>query len=82
MRRLVIALIVLLAVVHQDFWWRYDHRTLVLGFLPVSLAYHIGVSVAACLLWGLACRHCWPAGLDEPEELASSAEPPYGRGGH
>jgi len=71
MRYLVYGLIVLLAVLHQDFWWRYDHRTLALGFLPVSLAYHIGVSVVASVLWGLACYYCWPKGLDVPEQARS-----------
>jgi hypothetical protein len=78
MRTLVVVLIVLLAVLHQDYWWRADHRTLVLGFIPVSLAWHIGVSVAACVLWGLACRYCWPASLDDE----AAPDDPIHRGGH
>ncbi|TWT41144.1 hypothetical protein RAS1_38370 [Phycisphaerae bacterium RAS1] len=77
MRMLIYALIVLLAIAHQDFWWRSDSRTLVLGFLPVSLAYHVGVSIAACLLWGLACRFCWPADVDVADDDAWA--PPAGR---
>lgn len=64
MRALIFGLIVLLSVAHQDFWWRYDHQTLVLGFIPLTLAYHIGVSIAASVLWGLACVYCWPRGAD------------------
>lgn len=67
MKAVVFVLLLALTVAHQDFWWRFDHRTLVFGFLPVSLAYHIGVSIAACILWGLACRYCWPKGLDAEE---------------
>jgi hypothetical protein len=74
MKVLVFGLIVLLGIAHQDFWWRDDHRTLVLGFLPVSLAYHVGVSVVACLLWGLACRYCWPAGLDVAGDAPEAAK--------
>ncbi len=81
MRALLTLLLILLAVAHQDFWWRDDHRTLVFGFLPVSLAYHIGISIAASVLWGLACVYAWPRGADVPDAQASA--PPSGaRGGH
>lgn len=70
-RRLIVALIVILAVLHQDFWWRDDHRTLVFGFLPVSLAYHIGISIAASVLWGLACVYCWPKDVDVEDDLSA-----------
>lgn len=75
MRPLVYGLLVALAVLHQDFWWRADHRTLVLGFLPVSLAYHVGISVAASVLWGLVCYACWPEEAD-----AADAGAPNGAG--
>lgn len=81
MRMLIYGLIVLLAVLHQDFWWRSDHRWLVLGFLPITLAYHIGISIAACVLWGLACRYCWPRDVDVPDSDAWTP-PPAGRSGH
>ena len=63
MKRLVFALIVLLAVLHQDFWFWTDDR-LVFGFMPIGLAYHVGISLAAAVVWFLATRYCWPA--DEP----------------
>lgn len=81
MRTLVIVLLILLAVVHQDYWWRDDDRTLLLDCLPVSLAYHIGISVAAAVLWGLACRYCWPRNVDVPDE-AAWAPRGSGRGVH
>ena len=59
MRRLTYALIVLLFLVHQDFWWWGD-GTLVWGFLPVGLAYHALFSVAAGLVWALALKTIWP----------------------
>lgn len=65
MRRMVYGLILLLAVVRQDFWWWNDADTLVLGFVPIGLAYHAGISVAAAVLWAMAVRYCWPAHLDE-----------------
>ncbi len=77
--RIVFGLIVLLGVLHQDFWWRADHRTLVAGFLPVSLAYHVGVSIAASALWGLACYHCWPTDAEVPESQRHDAQSAGGR---
>jgi hypothetical protein len=68
MKRLVYALIVLLAILHQDFWWWDDSDTLVCGFLPIGLAYHAGVSAAAAVLWAMAVRFCWPRGVDVPGE--------------
>ena len=64
MRGLVYGLIVLLAVLHQDFWWWDDSDTLVFGFVPVGLAYHAVLSLAAGLLWALAVKFCWPADVD------------------
>ncbi len=68
MKRVVFGLILVLAIAHQDFWWWDDTHPLVLGFVPIGLAYHAGVSLAAGILWALAVKYCWPAGLDDPEE--------------
>lgn len=81
MRYLVIGLIVLLTLAHQDSWWAADSTTIVLGFLPVSLAYQIGISIAASGLWWLACVYCWPSNVDVPDEDAW-APPAPGKGGH
>ena len=74
MKRVTIGLLVLLAVLHQDFWWWDDGRTLVFGFMPVGLAYHAGVSVAAACLWALAVRYCWPEHVDSADESDPAAE--------
>jgi hypothetical protein len=66
-KRLVIALLVLLAILHQDFWLWDRIDPLVFGFIPVGLAYHIGVSLAAGVLWALAVHYCWPADVDVPD---------------
>lgn len=81
MRAVIFGSIVLLTILHQDFWWRDDHRSIVMGFLPVSLAYHIGVSIAASLLWGLACAYCWPADADVSDAEAW-VPPTSGKTGH
>ncbi len=67
MKRFVYGLIVLLAILHQDFWWWDRIDPLVLGFIPIGLAYHAGVSIAAAVLWALAVKYCWPQGLEDDE---------------
>ena len=68
MRRLVFGLIVLLAVLHQDYWWWDSIDPLVLGFIPIGLAYHAGVSIAAAVLWAMAIKYCWPEHLEDETE--------------
>ena len=58
------AAIVLLAVLHQDFWF-WDDRTLVFGFLPMGLAYHALYSIAAAALWFAAIRLAWPVHIEQ-----------------
>lgn len=62
---------VLLAVAHQDFWWR-DDAHLVFGILPVSLAYHIGWTTLVAVGWYLVVRCCWPHDLAEQTSGASN----------
>lgn len=69
MKGVVTVLIVLLAVFHQDFWWWDTPDPMVFGFLPIGLAYHAAISLAAGILWALAVRYCWPDELDEDEPL-------------
>ena len=72
MRRLVWGLVILLAILHYDFWyWEDEH--LVLGFMPVGLAYHAGLSLVAALAWALVIHHAWP---DEVEEWAAEGGEP------
>ena len=68
MKRLTITLLVLLGILHQDFWFWDSIHPLVFGFIPVGLAYHVGVSIAAGVLWALAVHYCWPADVDVPDE--------------
>jgi hypothetical protein len=69
-KRVVWFLFVLLFFLHQDFWW-WDQSFLVLGFLPVGLAYHAMFSIACSILGWLAIRYAWPKQL---EEMAESTE--------
>jgi len=69
-KRVVWFLFFLLFFLHQDFWW-WDQSFLVLGFLPVGLAYHAMLSIACSILGWLAIRYAWPTQL---EEMAESNE--------
>jgi len=53
------ALIALLAVLHQDFWF-WDDPTVVAGFLPIGLAWHVGISLAATACWLVVVQVAWP----------------------
>jgi len=70
--RVVIALLIVLAVLHQDFWYWNKIEPLVFGFIPIGLAYHIGVSMAAGLLWAMAVHYCWPKDVDLPDESSTT----------
>ena len=62
-KTLVLGLFILLFIAHQDFWlWADD--TLVLGFMPIGLAYHALFSVACSCLWALACFKAWPEAVE------------------
>jgi hypothetical protein len=78
-RRVIWTLAAVLFVLHHDFWWWSD-RTLILGFLPIGLAYHAAFSVAAALLWLAANRFAWPEELEAWADEAPAANP-HG-GGH
>ncbi len=64
MKYVVVVLIVALAVLHQDFWW-WDDRSVLFGFLPIGLAWHAGISLAAGLVGLLAVTCCWPQSLED-----------------
>ena len=59
-KRLVFLGILLLTVLHQDFWL-WENTTLIFGFLPAGLAYHAFYSIAVACFWVLIIRHAWPA---------------------
>ena len=66
-KRVVYGLIVLLAILHQDFWhWNRIHP-LVFDFVPIGHAYQAGVSIAAAILWACAVHFCWPKDVDEDD---------------
>jgi hypothetical protein len=71
-RTLIAVGFVILFFLHQDFWWR-DEPTLVLGILPVSLAYHVVWTLLVALGWFLVGRYCWPAEWDDESRPRAEA---------
>lgn len=65
---IIVIVFSLLFLLHQDVWF-WNDRTLVLGFLPIGLAYHIGFSLAAAALWWAATRWAWPAHIEAWAEM-------------
>lgn len=71
---LLVFAVVVLYILHQDFWlWRTAYP-LVFGFVPVGLFYHACFSVAACLLMWLLVKFAWPSHLEREVEEQTSKE--------
>ena len=73
-KTLVWGLFILLFFAHQDFWL-WDDGSLVLGFMPIGLAYHALFSIGCAALGWLAIKTAWPHDLEAfAEESSSNAE--------
>jgi hypothetical protein len=64
---LVIAVIVVY-VLHQDFWFWRTARPLIFGFIPIGLFYHACFAVLASLLLWLLVKYAWPSHLEREIE--------------
>ena len=60
-----IVLVIVLYLLHQDFWFWREARPLVFGFLPIGLFYHAVFTVAAAALLLVLVRYLWPAHLED-----------------
>ena len=69
MNWLLALMVILVYLLHQDLWFWHD-RTLVMGFLPIGLAYHAVYSILAAIMMAVLVRYAWPGHLEdvEPEE--------------
>ena len=67
---LLTLLIAAVYLLHQDFWNWKKIEPLVLGFLPVGLAYHVGYSLVASLTMLVLVKFAWPKQLDADEKSA------------
>ena len=66
-------LVAVVYVLHQDFW-NWNDRSLVLGVLPVGLAYHAFYACLAATMMFVLVKLAWPAKLEaEIEALGDAA---------
>ena len=66
-RILLVIAVVVLYVLHQDFWYWRSAR-LVFGFVPIGLFYQGCFSVAAAFLMWLLVKFAWPDHLEQEIE--------------
>lgn len=62
--KIIAVLLVILMIAYQDNWL-WDNGTLVFGFMPIGLFYHVCLSIAAALTWLLAAKIAWPVEIIE-----------------
>ncbi len=73
MKNVVWGLVILLIILHQDFWYWTDD-SVVFEFIPIGLFYHAMISIGAGVTWYLATIYAWPEGLDDVQPVDESGE--------
>lgn len=63
-RKLVWGFVVILAIVHFDFW-AWSDRSILAGFMPTGLFYQAMISLLAGICWALVVKFAWPSRLEE-----------------
>ena len=74
MRSIVWPLLALLVILHHDFWF-WDNSTLVFGWFPVGLLYHVGLSIVAAGFWLLTVQCAWPTYLADEATTTANNRP-------
>lgn len=62
---LLVLLVVVLYVLHQDVWFWRTATPLLFGFLPIGITYHVCFTLAVSALMWLLVKVAWPAHLEE-----------------
>jgi hypothetical protein len=74
-RKLLLTLLVLVVyLLHQDFWNWKTAKPLIFGFLPIGLAYHAVYSIIASVTMAILVKFAWPKHLEgvQPETRVSA----------
>ena len=74
-RAAVWCVLLVLVALHHDFWF-WDDPSLVGGWLPVGLVWHLALSVAAVASWAFAVKAVWPRDLETVAADASAVTAP------
>lgn len=70
---IIAGLVFILIALHQDVW-NWDSRTLVFGYMPLTLFYHVCISLAASATWFLATKIAWFDDKDDAAPAGSSSD--------
>jgi hypothetical protein len=70
---LMMVLLALLLIAHQDYW-NWNNATLVFGFLPLGLFYHLCISQAAATVWLIGVTFAWPKAFTELDDTISQSK--------
>jgi len=73
-RLLLISVVIVLYLLHQDFWFWQTPTPLVLGFLPIGLFYHLVYTLAVTAVMWLLVKVAWPAHLEASEDFHDTTE--------
>jgi hypothetical protein len=73
-RKFVWGAVILLIILHQDVWFWDSFNPLLFGFMPISMAYHILISILAASVWFVATKVCWPE-FEEDSEGSVKTDP-------
>lgn len=60
----VVVISTILLVLHQDYWL-WTNESLVFGFLPLGLFWHLCISLAAVVCWAVVSHFYWPFESDQ-----------------
>lgn len=60
---LLTVFVLVVLILHHDLW-NWTNKSLVLGFLPIGLAYHIGYAFLASFTMAVLVRYAWPHDLE------------------
>lgn len=69
MNRVPWLILTVLVVIHHDFWF-WNDSSLLSGWMPVGLAWHIALSIVAAGFWLFAVQTAWP--VDEETQPAAA----------
>ena len=65
MRAYILAvLVVVVYLLHQDFWYWREARPFVFGFMPIGLFYHAAFTLASAALLLVLVKYAWPGHLE------------------
>ena len=65
---LVVLMVVLVFLLHQDCWNWKRYEPLFFGFVPVGLAYHAAYAILATVMMAVLVKVAWPKWLEQVEE--------------